>query len=229
MRQLFRPLVLIVLALLTPLLPFLAWAQEINAWYQHYVDHPPSPLTTTLLVIGSLATDIFLPVPSSVVSTLAGSQLGAGGATAASFVGMSLGAVLGFAVARAWGRPIACWFSKADDLARMEELTRRLGPTVLVVTRGVPILSEAGVLLVGMNRMPWRQFLPPVLLANLGLSAAYAISGEHLSFLNAMVAAVALPVAAACVVRWVWPESPTAPDDPSPENQNLDEPAERSP
>ena len=206
MRHLFRPLVLIVLAMLVPLLPFLAWANEINAWYQHYVENPPPAHITTALVVGSLTTDIFLPIPSSVVSTLAGSQLGTLGATLASFVGMSLGAILGFAVARFWGRPFALWFTKEKDLVRMEELTQRLGPAVLVVTRAVPILSEAGVLLMGVNGLSWRRFLPPVLLSNFGLALAYAISGEHLPLLYAMAGAIALPVLAACIVRSVWPE-----------------------
>jgi uncharacterized membrane protein YdjX (TVP38/TMEM64 family) len=210
MRSLFRPLVLIVLAVLVPLLPFLAWAREIEAWYQHYEEHPPPRPVTAALVVGSLSTDIFLPIPSSVVSTLAGSQLGTLGATAASFVGMTIGACLGFAVARWWGRPLVTWFTRKDDLLRMEELTAKLGPTVLVVTRAVPILAEAGVLLFGAMKMPWRTFLPPVLLANLGLSFAYAFFGERFPILYAMAGAVALPVAAACIVRWIWPEAKRA-------------------
>ena len=206
MRHLFRPLVLIVLAMLVPLLPFLEWAEQINDWYGHYVDHPPPAHVTTALVVGSLTTDIFLPIPSSVVCTLAGSQLGKELGTVASFVGMSLGAVLGFAIARFWGRPFALWFTKEEDLARMEELTQRMGPSVLVVTRAVPILSEAGVLLMGVNGLSWRKFLPPVLLSNLGLALAYAISGERLPLLYAMAGAIAVPVLAACIVRWVWPE-----------------------
>lgn len=208
MRQLFRPLVLLVLAMLVPLLPFLGWAGEINAWYQQFEANPPPPGVTVALVVGSLSTDIFLPVPSSVVSTLAGSQLGTAGATAASFVGMTLGAVIGFAVARWWGHPLARWLTREDDLTRMEELSLKLGPAVLVITRAVPILAEAGVLLMGASHMPWRKFMPPVLLANLGLSFVYAVSGEHLSFLHAMIGAIALPVAAASVVRWIWPEKP---------------------
>ena len=162
---------------------------------------------TAGLVIASLSTDIFLPVPSSVVSTLAGSQLGIAGATVTSFVGMSIGAAVGFAVARSWGRPVVRWFTKPKDLERMEELMQKLGPSVLVVTRAVPILAEASVLLVGASRMSWRAFLAPVLLANLGLSFVYAVSGNHLSFIYAMAGAIALPVGAACIVRWIWPES----------------------
>ncbi len=207
MRQLFRPLALLILAMLIPLLPFLGWASEIDAWYQQFVDDPPPPLWTAAFVLVALSTDIFLPVPSSVVSTLAGSQLGIVGATITSFVGMTIGAVVGFAVARWWGRPVAKWFAKEEDLARMEELTAKLGPAVLVITRAVPILAEASVLLVGASRMTWRAFLPPLLLANMGLSLVYAVSGKHLSFLYAMAGAVVLPVAAACVVRWIWPET----------------------
>ena len=206
MRQLFRPLVLIVLAMLVPLLPFLAWDEQLKDWYGQFEEHPPNTYVIIGLVVGSLATDIFLPIPSSVVSTLAGKHLETEVATMASFVGMSLGAIIGFAVARAWGRPLALWFTKEEDLARMEELSDRLGSIVLVVTRAVPILSEAGVLLMGVNRLSWRKFLTPVLLSNLGLSYVYAASGENLPILYAMAGAIALPVLAACVVRWVWPE-----------------------
>jgi len=42
-RQLFRPLALIILAMLIPLLPFLGWAREIDAWYQQFINDPPPP------------------------------------------------------------------------------------------------------------------------------------------------------------------------------------------
>lgn len=206
MRRLFRPIVLLVLVLAVPVLPFLGFGAAIEAWAQSWRDNPPSPPATAVLVVALLSTDILLPIPSSIVSTVAGAQLGTLGGTLASFVGMTLGAIFGFAVARLWGRRVALWFTKPQDLARMEELTLRFGATVLVITRAVPILAEAGVLLMGIHRLPWRKFLPPVILANLGLSLVYALSGESLSFIMSMAGAIALPVLAACIVRWCWPE-----------------------
>jgi membrane protein DedA with SNARE-associated domain len=54
------------------------------------------------------------------------------------------------------------------------------------------------VLLVGMHGMSWRRFLPPVLLANLGLALAYAVFGQiaerHQWLPLALAIAIALPV-----------------------------------
>jgi len=149
-------------------------------------------------VVLLLATDVFLPIPSSLVSTLAGSQLGAAGGTAASWIGMSLGAVLGFAIARRFGPRLVAWMTRPDDLRRTTALIERFGPLLLVLGRGVPVLAEATVLLFGMHGLTWRRFLPPVLLANLGLALAYSLFGElaerYHSLPLAIAVAIALPV-----------------------------------
>ena len=69
---------------------------------------------------------------------------------------------------------------------------------MLVLVRGVPVLAEASVLLVGINQISWRRFLPPVMLANFGLALAYSVFGEqadkHQMLPLAMGVAIALPV-----------------------------------
>ena len=101
MRELLRPMLPMIVVLAVPIVPFLIFGQErmeraLNEWREH----PPPPMIVAGAVVGLLATDIFLPIPSSLVSTLAGWQLGAVGGTAASWIGMSLGAAIGFALAR---------------------------------------------------------------------------------------------------------------------------------
>jgi uncharacterized membrane protein YdjX (TVP38/TMEM64 family) len=156
-------------------------------------------------VIGVLASDVLLPVPSSFVSTLAGSRLGVWIGAAAIWLGMTAGAVGGFALARWFGRPLAERFVAADDLHRMQGLSDRAGPGMLVLTRALPVLAEASVLLLGAMRLPWRRFLPAVALANLGLALAYAALG-HFAYQNghlavALVASIALPVLATTLSR----------------------------
>jgi uncharacterized membrane protein YdjX (TVP38/TMEM64 family) len=145
-----------------------------------------------------LATDIFLPIPSSLVSTLAGWQLGALGGALSAWMGMSLGAIIGFALAKRWGQPLVAWLARKGDLERTNLLAHRFGPTLLVLGRGVPVLAEATVLLVGMHGLSWRAFLPPVLLANLGLAIAYAVFGkvaaEYQWLPLALAVSIALPV-----------------------------------
>lgn len=177
-RELLRSVKIIFIILLVPVLPFLLFGQQIDDWAAAWRERLPDRPVIAAVVVGVLATDIFLPVPSSVINTLAGYELGVVGGTAASWLGMSLGAAIGFLLARRWGRPFALWLTDGSDLARMRWLSQRYGPGVLVLTRGVPILAEASVLLMGIHELSWRRFLPPVLVSNLALAFAYAKFGE---------------------------------------------------
>jgi len=187
-----------IVVLAVPIVPFLLFGQRVDAWLEHWRQQPPAWPLVAAVVIVLLATDVFLPIPSSLVSTLAGSQLGAIGGTAASWVGMSSGAILGFAIARRFGPALVAWMTRADDLRRAAALIERWGPLLLVLGRGVPVLAEATVLLFGMHGLTWRRFLPPVLLANLGLALAYSLFGElahqYHSLPLALGVAIALPV-----------------------------------
>ena len=87
MRDLVRPLLPVVVVLLLPIIPFLIWGDRFEAWVDAWRNDPPSPAIIALTVVGLLSSDIFLPVPSSVVSTFAGSQLGSLWGTAISWVG----------------------------------------------------------------------------------------------------------------------------------------------
>jgi uncharacterized membrane protein YdjX (TVP38/TMEM64 family) len=170
-----------------------------------------------LAAVGLLSTDVFLPIPSSVVSTVAGAQLGIVPATLVSWLGMTLGAGLGFALAKACGRPLAERFASADDLTRLDGLAEAYGPWLLVATRALPILAEAAVLLLGATHMSWRLFWPAILLSNLGIALVYAVLGHlargqgHLPL--ALAASIALPLLATAMVRWLMPRP--APPTPS--------------
>jgi uncharacterized membrane protein YdjX (TVP38/TMEM64 family) len=157
-------------------------------------------------VCGVLAADLLLPVPSSMVSTLAGSELGVVGGTSASWVGMSAGAVVGFGLARRYGRPLAERLAAADDLARLDRLAARAGPALVVLTRAVPVLAEASVLLLGVNRLAWRRFLPALLASNLGIALAYAAFGEAAGEQEwlpiALGISAAAPLAVTGMARW---------------------------
>jgi uncharacterized membrane protein YdjX (TVP38/TMEM64 family) len=206
-RRLLRPLLLIAVALAAPIVPFLFLGDELNARVNAWLDPRLPPSTVAALVAGVLATDVLLPVPSSAVSTYGGAQLGIIGGTVASWLGMTAGAVGGFALARWFGTPLARRLARQDDLQRLSDLIERFGPATLAITRAAPVLAEASVLLMGMTRLPWRRFLPPVLLSNLGIAAVYSAFGRLASHYNslpvALVASIALPVAAVTIVRLI--------------------------
>lgn len=204
-NSLVRWALILVLALLVPIVPFLIFGPAFEAGVRQFLDRADSPWILATLVTAVLATDVFLPVPSSLVSTFAGAKLGIALGTFSSWLGMTLGACGGYALARWLGRPLAVRWSRADDLANMESLVERRGPIVLVVTRALPVLAEAAVLLCGVLQLPWRRFLPAVALAHLGIALAYSCLGrfaqEQDQLLIALVASGVFPLLAAAMAR----------------------------
>ncbi len=206
MKPFLRAILLVAVALLIPAIPFLilgeAFEEQIVAWLR---DTEVSQSTRFVLIVLVLATDIILPVPSSMASTYGGGVLGVWGATAASWLGMTAGAVIGFALARALGPRFAARLARQEDLDRMRALTGRVGPLALVITRALPILAEACVLLAGATGLGWKRFLVPVVLTNAVISLVYAACGHYFRELDALPVAVVVsgivPLAAALLVR----------------------------
>lgn len=199
------------LVLLVPVLPFVLFGGQFEDWLQAVAEDPPSIPVTMALVVGLLSTDILLPIPSSVISTLSGWQLGWWLGTLATWIGMNLGAIIGFAMARRWGKPFAVWFSKEEDLERMRIVSDRYGPFVLVLTRAMPVFAEATVLIAGIHQLAWRRFLPAVIFSNLGIALAYSAFGDyaeqHQWLPLALGIAIAIPVMVAAVAQRLMPKA----------------------
>ena len=205
MSRLLKPLLMLVLALAVPIVPFLIFGDPLERRIEEMIRGSMPRAAMAGLVVGLLATDIVLPVPSSAVSTVSGRALGFWPGAAASWLGMTLGAVAGFGLARAFGRPLALRLSGADDLDRIDVAAGRFGPLVLVLARPVPVMAEASVLLLGATRLPWGRFLIPAALSNLGIAAAYAALGTCVRLPIAIAASLALPLVAAAATRRFWP------------------------
>jgi membrane protein DedA with SNARE-associated domain len=191
-----------------PIVPFLWLGESFEQSLLNALREPSSPMTVSAWVIGLLAADMFLPIPSSAVITYAGGALGLVPATLVSWLGLSVGAIGGFGLARIFGETLARRFSEPQDVARMSEFTRRHGPTALVLTRALPILAEACVLMLGAGRLSWRRFLVPMLASNLLLALTYSACGvwfrESAAFPIAIVVSGAIPLLAALAIRRGW-------------------------
>ncbi len=217
MPSMMRALLWITTVLLVPVVPLLilglSFEERIEGWFAGGLSDP----ARFLLIILVLAIDLFLPVPSSMVSTYGGGVLGTALATLASWIGMTAGAILGFALARQLGGRFTSRYAADRDLQQMALIARRHGPLSLVLTRALPILAEACVLLMGSSGMSWKRFLPPVLISNLIISLTYAAAGEYFHDRDALPAAVVLSgtiplLIAVFARRWL----PQAEDPPTP-------------
>ncbi|MBL8830286.1 MAG: TVP38/TMEM64 family protein [Planctomycetaceae bacterium] len=199
---------LLIATVVIVLMPLLVLGFGFEDHLGDYFAQTVEPTTFAAATIAVLAVDVFLPVPSSLVNTLAGSRLGIVGGTVVAWLGMNLGAIIAFTLAKFLGRPLVQRLTRADDVARLEQLAEQRGVGLLIATRALPVLAEATVLLVGSLGVTWRAFLPPVLLANLGLSLAYAVFGhyamQHGLLSTALVASIALPLLATYLARRWW-------------------------
>lgn len=208
MPRFARPILLLVAVLAVPIVPFVLFGEAVESSLAAWFTSGAGRQAIAVAGVAVLAADIFAPTPSSVVCTILGKELGPAGGALAAWVGLTLGAAAGFALARRWGRPWIERIAGPDDVQAVDALTDRSAEFYLAVLRPAPILAEASVLLAGASGLSWRRFLPPVLAANAGIAAAYAWFGRFAADHDWFVAAAAISAAAPLVValllrRWL--------------------------
>lgn len=196
-------LLALLAAILVPFVLFESWFEAVGA---RIVSGGMPQGIAAVAVAGFLALDIFLPVPSSIVSTAAGALFGFAAGTLVIWLGMTAGCLLGYAVgARSvgWARRLV----GEDGLRRAAAVAERHGSWGLAASRAVPVLAEASVILAGLIRAPFGRFLLVTTAANLGVAGAYAAIGAFSmsvgSFLLTFAGAIALPGLAMLAARLV--------------------------
>lgn len=203
--RVWRPLLIIALALAIPVVPFLLLGEQFEATVAAWLSQEWSAAARFGAIVLVLAVDLLLPIPSSAVSTYGGGILGLWPATLASALGMTIGACIGFAIARLCGPRVLPRLAKREDLERLDPFAGEYGVLLLLTTRPLPILAEAAVVLLGALGLPWRRFVPPLVASNLVISFAYAALGAWAIEWEALPIAVglslAVPVAITLVVR----------------------------
>ena len=202
-----RWVILIGLMFALIIIPFLIFEKQFEALGTWLAEGHASGWLSATTIAGLLALDVFLPVPSSIVSTGAGVLLGFWRGAAVIWLGMTVGCALGYAFgAKAAGA--ARRLVGEDGLARANQIMDRHGNWALVVCRPIPVLAESSVVFAGLVRSPLRPFVWMTTLSNLGIALAYAAVGafsmEIQSFLLTFAAALALPgVAMLAGRRWL--------------------------
>jgi uncharacterized membrane protein YdjX (TVP38/TMEM64 family) len=202
-----RWVILIGLMFALIIIPFLIFEKQFEALGTWVAEGHASGWLSATTIAGLLALDVFLPVPSSIVSTGAGVLLGFWRGAAVIWLGMTAGCAIGYAFgAKAAGA--ARKLVGEDGLTRANQIMDRHGNWALVVCRPIPVLAESSVVFAGLVRSPLRPFVWMTTLSNLGIALAYAAVGafsmEMQSFLLTFAAALALPgVAMLAGKKWL--------------------------
>jgi uncharacterized membrane protein YdjX (TVP38/TMEM64 family) len=194
----FLFLAMIVAAIL---IPFLLFEDHITGWTAGALAGArEKPLLGAGLIIALLAGDAVLPVPSSVLSAFTGGAFGWRTGALVIWIGMTLGALVGYVLGASAGRGVAVRIVGKGELDRARSLVADIGPAALIVTRAVPVLAEAATLVAGAAGMPFWMFLLSASVANIGVAIAYAGIGaaaaSSSSFLIAFIGLVSVPAVA---------------------------------
>jgi uncharacterized membrane protein YdjX (TVP38/TMEM64 family) len=184
--------------------PFLLFEQQFNEFAARVTATDTSRGVSAVAIFGLLMFDVFLPVPSSIVSTAAGVLLGFLPGAAVVWGGMMAGCAVGYVLGLR-GSPVARRFVGEEGIERAAALARRYGDLTIVLCRPVPVLAEATVVFAGLVRAPFGRFARLTALSNLGIALGYsafgALSLSINSFLVAFIGAMLMPALFLLVAR----------------------------
>jgi uncharacterized membrane protein YdjX (TVP38/TMEM64 family) len=192
------------------LVPFFLFEAQFIAFAERVTRSDAAVWIAGASILGLLAFDVLLPVPSSIVSTAAGVLLGLWRGAVVVWTGMMIGCLLGYAIgSRASG--MARRFVGDAGLRRAEGLVRRYGDWTIVMCRPVPVLAEATVIFAGLVRAPFARFLVLTALSNFGIALGYAAFGalsmDVNSFVVAFLGALIIPGVAMLIAKLTFGRS----------------------
>jgi uncharacterized membrane protein YdjX (TVP38/TMEM64 family) len=197
--------VLVVSLLALTVVPFYFFNSPIEAWTASLLGGSVSTGAVAATVVGLLAADLILPIPSSVVATGAGWSLGFLGGLATIAIGMTAGSFIGYLLGRFAAEPILRRFIPRHEFEEVEGHIRAKGLWVVAICRSLPVLAESSAVVAGSFGMPLGSFLIVSALSNLGIAAVYALLGslamQNGSLPLAFASSVLTPLLAIAVVK----------------------------
>lgn len=130
-------------------------------------------ITYSLLSFLLLVGDVFLPVPSSIVLFMNGYVLGAFLGFLISIVSLLIGSLLAYYLA---------WFTaksfNSNETEKAQVLIQKYGYFILIISRGIPILSESICFVCAYNKMPIKKYLLYNFIGYLPICLLYTICGS---------------------------------------------------
>jgi uncharacterized membrane protein YdjX (TVP38/TMEM64 family) len=147
-------------------------------------------------VIGLLAADVFVPIPSSVIMILSGAAFGVWWGSLLAFAGSMGGEWLGFEIARRYGSAWAARFIGDDrEVARLNAMLARHGAAAVAVTRPLPVVMETMSLVAGVSTMRRRTFLWASAIGTAPIVVIYAYAGAMSRDTGSLIPAIVILIA----------------------------------
>jgi len=187
---------LVILAFI--LAPFFIFGHRIEEWTNTFIQSAVRhSFISAAIICAMLASDILLPIPSSLVSTGSGFILGLPYGFLASWLGMTIACFIGYWLGASSRKQLSKKLLGEDEIKRLENMNKRIGDWLIVSARAIPVLAEASVLFAGIGAMPLHRFILMSTISNAAISMVYTATGvfsaSRNSFLLAFCAAILIP------------------------------------
>lgn len=140
--------------------------QQLTALNKH---HKTYALVSFVILSG----DILLPVPSSIVMYLNGLVLGPFWGTLLSFIALLIGSIVGYLIGT-----FSSHILNKNSNEQAANLLEKYGPSILVLTRGIPVISESLCFVCGYNRVHFKTYLLFSAIGYLPVCLVYALFGS---------------------------------------------------
>ena len=141
--KIYRQSAVIIAALLVPILPFVIIGELPGEKWLSWADE--DAILFGLAGSGLLTLDIALPIPSSIIGTLLGARLGFWRGLVFTWLGLMVGNMLGYSLARFALTHLRSWLPDFPENTTL---------ILVFLSRPVPIVAEALSLAAGATRMP---------------------------------------------------------------------------
>jgi uncharacterized membrane protein YdjX (TVP38/TMEM64 family) len=169
-KNIIIPFIIIVSVIIVSFFLF----DDLEIFFKNLLRRAGSDHTTyALFSFFVLMSDIILPVPSSIIMFTNGYVLGTAYGTAISLLSLSAGAIVGYYLGRFTSLGLR---SGADDKAN--SILSVYGPLSILITRGIPVLSETICIICGFNKMPFKKYLIYNIIGYFPLCLLYAFCGS---------------------------------------------------
>jgi len=191
-----RALLVLLTAMLVPILPFVLIGElPGERWLALSED---DALRFGALGALLLASDVFLPIPSSIVGALLGGRLGFGLGFAWTWSGLCVGLALGYALGRLVPARFASELPSAPTLA------------LTFASRAVPVLAEAVAIAAGVERVGFVRFFAVGALGNALYAGVLTADGAALLPSNGWLIAAVIPLLLPVLAYWLWKRAQVA-------------------
>ena len=189
--------ILFLVICLLILVSYLLWGDMEVGMEQKIMALATEKRQYVLLSFLLLASDIVLPIPNSIIMYANGFVLGTINGAGLSVLSLMTGAIAGYYLGK-W----STYGLRASADVKARRFWEKYGVLAILVTRGIPVISESICILAGHLRMPLGKYLLMNLLGYIPISLMFALFGGFGYNQDAFLVSLACSFVIAGVLWW---------------------------